>query len=198
MLSPKVLEICILVMVLGPIVGNLLELILRRLGAVKAADIVAAVTPFAVRASSAAVKGETLPQIAREVGADLSSVVESAKAAPPSGALNPPPAGANGPAAPLMVLLLFVLAPTLHGCGAGGLSPKDAASLGLDVTDAVCDQLDEKLQDEPDWMKFSCQAVDTATQLKHVFMAKVKRENAAEFAMRHKANPCTEDAEVAP
>ena len=113
-LSPTVLQILVLVMILGPFVGNLLEAIFRRVGWMKAADIVAYITPLALRGAAAAAQGRTLTQLAAEVGSDPAAVVESVKAAPPPPSMSPP-AGSNGAVPPsLLMMLAFVL------CGCAG------------------------------------------------------------------------------
>jgi hypothetical protein len=93
----------------------------------------------------------------------------------------------------LFALALSVLAISVSGC-----SMPDAKTV-LDVSDAVCEQLDGTLQDEPEWVKFTCSVIDLGDKASHVFMTKVKKEDAPVFAARHRAQgDCSQDAEVAP
>lgn len=97
-----------------------------------------------------------------------------------------------------LALPIVVLALTVTGCG---MRTQDVSKLILDVSDAACEQLDDSLQDEPDWMKFTCKAVDAGDKLAPIFMVRVRKEDAPVFAARHRKtaeDPCTKDAEVAP
>lgn len=74
-----------------------------------------------------------------------------------------------------------VLAAVLSGCGGA----REDVKAGLDVSDAVCTELEKAQQDEPEWVKFACTAVHVGNGLGQTFLAKVRREDAAQFASRH-------------
>lgn len=81
-------------------------------------------------------------------------------------------------------MILAVLALTLTFCG---LTPVQTAKVATDVAQTVCDELDAKLQDEPDWVKYGCKAVDTTGKVVSVFSARVPKKEAPAFAAAYKS-----------
>jgi hypothetical protein len=93
-------------------------------------------------------------------------------------------------------LLAFALCSFTAGCTA--TMAKQVAKVSLDVSNAVCDELAADLQDEPSYVKFTCQAIGVADGLSHVFLAKVRKEDAGHFAARHCPKPKPVDGQVSP
>lgn len=62
---------------------------------------------------------------------------------------------------------------------------KAVAKTSLDVANAVCTEL--PAQDEPEWVKLSCEAVGIADGGAHIFLARVKKPDAEALAAR---KPC--------
>jgi hypothetical protein len=92
-----------------------------------------------------------------------------------------------------LILVFFVLA--LTGCTPGG---KTAANVGIDLTDAVCKELDATLQDEPEWVKFTCSAVEAGSGVAHTFVTKVRKTDAQKFAESHCAVSPPDGGKAAP
>lgn len=73
------------------------------------------------------------------------------------------------------VLVVIYAAAVFVGC-----APVKTA---LDVGDAVCQELEQ--QPETDYVRFTCAAVDVASGVSRVFLAKVKKQDAHAFAALH-------------
>lgn len=104
--------------------------------------------------------------------------------------LMPASNGSSGPPAspPTILGAALVLAIALSACTAE--QGKVATKTALDVSDAVCKELDADLQDEPSWVKFTCEALSTADQVSHTFLVKARRADpGAVFSMKKCAAP---------
>lgn len=93
-------------------------------------------------------------------------------------------------AARSFILGALVVLGVLSVLGMHGCTPQ-AAKTVLDISGAICEELAE--QDEPEWLKFTCSAVDVAGNVTP-FLARVKREDAAEFRARR----CPQEGAPAP
>lgn len=66
-------------------------------------------------------------------------------------------------------------------CGCPGSSGGDIAKGVLDISDAVCTELDQ----QPDYVDFICTAVHIGDGVSKTFKARVRKEDAVLFAARH-------------
>ncbi len=81
-----------------------------------------------------------------------------------------------------MMKLGLVVILSMVGCSG---SAKQDVKTGSDLVNLACDQLAIALQDEPSWVKFTCDVLDVGGTVIEQFLAKVPREKAVTFAARH-------------
>lgn len=109
--------------------------------------------------------------------------------------MGPPPPPANGPPDPpasfpkppssltgLSVLLFAIVASgSLHGCPA--VAP--VIPVVVDVSQAVCTELGKDLQNEPDWVKFTCSVINALGEKQSTVVVMVPKGNAEAFKAQH-------------
>jgi len=79
----------------------------------------------------------------------------------------------------------------LAACATGG---KTAANIGVDLTDATCKALDADMQNEPEYVKFTCSIIEAGSPVAHTVITKVRKVDAKAFG----EGRCVKDGGGAP
>ena|ERR1700690_44012 len=65
-------------------------------------------------------------------------------------------------------------------------TPAQVATVGIDLTNAVCTVLSNDLQNEPGWIKYACNLINPISQVVTVVAVKVPVAQKASFEAAHK------------
>lgn len=69
--------------------------------------------------------------------------------------------------------------------GLAACTPAQVATVGVDLTNAVCTVLSNDLQNEPGWIKYTCNLVDPISQVVTVLAVKVPAAEKSAFEAKH-------------